>query len=217
MSGLEFFLDGGATFASLLSAGAAFVGYQQQKEDNLELVENEEELEQLRQNLSAATTSTCAAHAAVTAAWGQPLSLFRQSGNGWVLEVLQKAKDLVEQAAEWEDLADVYDAQLQLAQKHHRSLLRRPLLALEIQLEELSLALTAQIPAVVLAKEAFQSAQSDSADAPLHATAAIEAARSFQARAVVLFQICMLVVSSFFCWYSEMFADFSCGSTLVVL
>ena len=46
MSGLEVFLDGGATFASLLSAGAAVVGYRQQKEDDLELVEDVEEVEQ---------------------------------------------------------------------------------------------------------------------------------------------------------------------------
>ena len=63
MSGLEVFLDGGATFASLLSAGAAVVGYRQQKEDDLELVEDVEEVEQLRKNLSEAATSACAAHA----------------------------------------------------------------------------------------------------------------------------------------------------------
>lgn len=184
MSGLEVFLDGGATFASLLSAGAAVVGYRQQKEDDLELVEDVEEVEQLRKNLSEAATSACAAHAALTAAWGQPLSLFRgpvgmpQVQVAWAVEVLEVAKELVESAAELEDLADVYDAQLQLAKSHGRSLLRSPLLRLEERLDELSLVLTSQIPAVVLAKEAFTLGDTFAVK-PVHAMAAMKAATSF--------------------------------------
>lgn len=184
MSGLEVFLDGGATFASLLSAGAAVVGYRQQKEDDLELVEDMEEVEQLRKNLSEAATSAWAAHAALTAAWGQPLSLFRGPLGipvmqvTWAVEVVEVAKELVEKAAEFEDLADVYDAQLQLAKSHGRSLLRSPLLRLEERLDELSLVLTSQIAAVVLAKEAF-SLGDTSAVKPVHAMAAMKAATSF--------------------------------------
>ena len=185
MSGLEVFLDGGATFASLLSAGAAVVGYRQQKEDDLELVEDVEEVEQLRKNLSEAATSACAAHAALTAAWGQPLSLFRGPVGmpqvmqvAWAVEAVEVAKELVESAAELEDLADVYDAQLQLAKSHGRSLLRSPLLRLEERLDELSLVLTSQIPAVVLAKEAFTLGDTFAVK-PVHAMAAMKAATSF--------------------------------------
>lgn len=178
MSGLELFLDGGATFAGLLSAGAAVVGYKQQKEDDSELVEDEE-LEILRKNLSEATTSACAAHTALTVAWGQPLSLFKgdMSQISWAIEAVDMAKGLVELAAELEDLADVYDAQLHLAISKRRSLLRWPLGRLEAKLEEMQLVLTAQIPAVVLAKEAM--AFGTKAMKPVQAETAIEAARSF--------------------------------------
>ena len=179
MSGLEFFLDGGATFAGLVSAGAALVGYKQHKGDDSELVEDEEELEHLRKNLGESCTSACAAHSAITAAWGQPLSLFRAEGNQlgapW-LEILQTAQALVEKAAELEDLADVYDAQLQLAIAQQRSLRRSPLLLLERKLDELSLVLTSQIPAVVFAKEA--NTYGDVA-MKSHAMAAAEAAKCF--------------------------------------
>ena len=179
MSGLELFLDGGATFAGLLSAGAVVVGYKQQKEDDSELVEDEEELEILRKNLSEATTSACAAHTALTVAWGQPLSLFKgdMSQISWATEAVDMAKGLVELAAELEDLADVYDAQLHLAISKRRSLLRWPLGRLEAKLEEMQLVLTAQIPAVVLAKEAM--AFGTKAMKPVQAETAIEAARSF--------------------------------------
>lgn len=150
-------MDGGATFAGLLSAGAALVGYKQQKEDDSELVDDEEELERLRKNLGEACISACAAHSAITAAWGQPLSLFKAEGSQlqvqW-LKVLEFAQALVEKAAELEDLADVYDAQLHLAITQHRSLRRTPVHVLEGKLDEISLLLTSQIPAVVFAKEA---------------------------------------------------------------
>ena len=181
MSGLELFLDGGATFAGLLSAGAAVVGYKQQKEDDSELVEDEEELEILRKNLNEATTSACAAHTALTVAWGQPLSLFKGDMSincNWAIEAVDMAKGLVELAAELEDLADVYDAQLHLAISKHRSLLRWPLRSLEAKLEEMQLVLTAQIPAVVLAKEAMAFGGTK-ATKPVQAQTAIEAARSF--------------------------------------
>lgn len=162
------------------------MGYRQQKEDDRELVEDEEELERLRLNLSEATTSLCAAHAALTAAWGQPLSLFRREfvkDEGWPLEVVEGARDLVEKAAELEDLADVYDAQLQLAISQHRSLLRTPLRSLETKLDDLSLVLTSQISAVVLAKEVFEGAKPAKPAKPVHAIAAIHAAQLFcQAR-----------------------------------
>lgn len=96
----------------------------------------------------------------------------------WAVEVVEEAKELVESAAELEDLADVYDAQLQLAKSHGRSLLRSPLLRLEERLDELSLVLTSQIPAVVLAKEAFTLGDTFAVK-PVHAMAAMKAATSF--------------------------------------
>ena len=47
MSGLEMlFMDGGATVAGVLSAAAAVLGYKQQKEDDIELVDQPPDLEQ---------------------------------------------------------------------------------------------------------------------------------------------------------------------------
>ena len=179
MSGLELFMDGGATLAGAVSAGAALLGYKQQKEDDSELVEDEEELERLRQNLGEAITSTCAAHAAITAAWGESLSLFVARGaQSLAVEALEAAKRLVEEAAELEDLADVYDAQLQLAITKRRGLRRTPLRHLETRLDGLSLALTAHVPAVVLAKEAFKRLELGEGDA-VTLQAALQTAKSY--------------------------------------
>ncbi|CAJ1419169.1 unnamed protein product [Effrenium voratum] len=167
MSGLELFMDGGATVAGLLSAGAAMLGYQQQKEDDSELACSEEEFSLLRKNLAEAYTSLCAAHSAITSAWGQPLSLFKRAARDAevALEVVEGAKRLVERAAALEDLADVYDAQLQLATGAGagagatRCVRRGPVQALEAELEELSLKLSGRIAALVRAKEALETNQ----------------------------------------------------------
>ncbi|CAE7452353.1 D27 [Symbiodinium natans] len=158
MSGLEMlFMDGGATVAGVLSAAAAVLGYKQQKEDDIELVDQPPDLELLRGNLADAYTSACAAHAAATAAWGEPLSLFRASGDcpPWAEAVGQSAKDLVDKASELEDLADVYDSQLQLALSDGKSLQRAPLEALVEKLNELTIVLTQQVPALIVARDAM--------------------------------------------------------------
>ena len=130
----------------------------------------------LRQNLAEAYASLCAAHSAITSAWGQPLSLFRRAAPGAeeeaaeaepevALEVVEGAKRLVERAAALEDLADVYDAQLQLATGAGagagttRCVRRGPVQALEAELEELSLKLSGRIAALLRAKEALETNQ----------------------------------------------------------
>ena len=92
---------------------------------------------------------------------------------------MEEAKELVESAAELEDLADVYDAPYcSWPNPTVRSLLRSPLLRLEERLDELSLVLTSQIPAVVLAKDAFTLGNTFAVK-PVHAMAAMKAATSF--------------------------------------
>ncbi|CAJ1351688.1 unnamed protein product [Effrenium voratum] len=131
----------------------------------------------LRKNLAEAYTSLCAAHSAITSAWGQPLSLFKRAARDAeeeaadeaepevALEVVEGAKRLVERAAALEDLADVYDAQLQLATgagagaSATRCVRRGPVQALEAELEELSLKLSGRIAALLRAKEALETNQ----------------------------------------------------------
>lgn len=150
-------MDGGATVAGIVSAGAAVLGYKQQRQDEVELVDQPDDLEHLRGNLADAYISACAAHAAVTAAWGQPLSLFKEAGAEpqWAEAVGLNAKELVDKASELEDLADVYDSQLQLALSNGKSLQRAPLEALTEKLDELAIVLTQQVSALVLAKESL--------------------------------------------------------------
>eukprot|EP00933_Yihiella_yeosuensis_P083560 TRINITY_DN97803_c0_g1_i2.p1 TRINITY_DN97803_c0_g1~~TRINITY_DN97803_c0_g1_i2.p1 ORF type:complete len:287 (+),score=75.81 TRINITY_DN97803_c0_g1_i2:72-932(+) len=165
MSGLEVLvLDGGATVAGIVGAGAAALGYKQCKEDETELTDSEEELRLLLSRLCEAKTSAEAGHHAVTAAWRGPLSLFGKAAEAaanaggvpkWACSVARSSRELVDEAAELEDLADVYKAQLELAIREKKSLRHSPICRLESLLDSLSNQLTLQVPALILAHEAF--------------------------------------------------------------
>ena len=190
MSGLELFMDGGATLAGAVSAGSMpSWATSSKRRTTASLWRIRRSWNTSRQNLGEAITSTCAAHAAITAAWGQPLSLFMAHGaQGVAVEALERAKQLVEEAAELEDLADVYDAQLQLAITQQRSLQRTPVRLLESRLDTLSLALTSHVPAVVLAKEAFKQLELEGDTVALQA--ALQNAKSYsEARESRLFRM----------------------------
>ncbi|CAE8731429.1 unnamed protein product, partial [Polarella glacialis] len=168
-SGLELlFLDGGATVAGLVGAGAAALGYEQRRRDDEELAESLEEFQYLRVVLVEAKVCAHAGHRAVTAAWRGPLSLFGQREEAaaaergvpaWAAAAACAARGLADEAAELQDLADVYEAQL----------------------ERLSLDLTTQalgVPSVILAREAFDTldAVQSQSEPPRHVSRALEVA-----------------------------------------
>ncbi|CAE8590955.1 unnamed protein product, partial [Polarella glacialis] len=187
-SGLELlFLDGGATVAGLVGAGAAALGYEQRRRDDEELAESLEEFQYLRVVLVEAKVCAHAGHRAVTAAWRGPLSLFGQREEAaaaergvpaWAAAAACAARGLADEAAELQDLADVYEAQLMLAARVGRSLRRAPVRQLEAQLERLSLDLTTQVPSVILAREAFDAldAVQSQSEPPRHVSRALEVA-----------------------------------------
>lgn len=166
MSGLELlFVDGGTTVAGIVSAGAAAlgVGYKQHRRDEEQLA-TPEELFLLRQMLRQAHSSVDAGHRALTATWQGPLSLFaareEQAATArgvppWAIAAVLKAQRLVDTAAELGDLTDVYEAQLIIAEKEDKGAQWAPVRALEERLDALGLQLTTHIPALIIAREAF--------------------------------------------------------------
>lgn len=171
MSGLELlFIDGGATVTTLVGAGAAALGYKQRRTDDDQFVGSEEELCSLRSNLRQAQNSLDAGHGALTAAWRGPLSLFGSRDESaaiergvpkWATSVALGARGLVDEAAGLGDLADVYEAQLRLAEQgdsqSNRGVLRDPVLDLSERIEDLAQRSTEAVPAVVLSRDAFDS------------------------------------------------------------
>mmetsp|Transcript_128307 Transcript_128307/g.256261 ORF Transcript_128307/g.256261 Transcript_128307/m.256261 type:complete len:275 (-) Transcript_128307:23-847(-) len=169
MSGLELlFIDGGATVTALAGAGAAALGYKQRNDDDDRFVGSEEELCWLRSNLRQAHNSLDAGHSALTAAWRGPLSLFSSRDESaaiergvpkWAASVVRGARGLVDEAAGLGDLADVYEAQLRLAEQGDsqstRGVLRAPVLELSARIEGLAQRSTEAVPAVVLSRDAF--------------------------------------------------------------
>jgi len=122
------------------------------------------EARELRGLLSHSREAVGASHRAVTAAWRGPLSLFEERdarkafSNGvpaWAVACICKARRLVDSSAELGDLGDVYDAQLQLAERDGRGIIRAPVLALVAELDVLTLQLGGHEPFVLAAREAF--------------------------------------------------------------
>eukprot|EP00928_Gymnodinium_smaydae_P058123 TRINITY_DN41342_c0_g1_i1.p1 TRINITY_DN41342_c0_g1~~TRINITY_DN41342_c0_g1_i1.p1 ORF type:complete len:266 (+),score=37.55 TRINITY_DN41342_c0_g1_i1:75-872(+) len=179
MAGVQLlFLDGGATVAGSAIAGAAALGYKRHQRDDRELA-NEDELHQLRQALEGAHASVSAGHTALTAAWRSPLSLFREQDETNAVRVgvplaaiaaVRKAQRLVDKASEFEDLAEVYDMQLKIAEDDWRCVVRAPVLALICYLESLSVDITRHVQAVILARDAFDAPGAEGACSELPPT-----------------------------------------------
>jgi len=140
MTGVEIlftpFFDGGATVTALIGAGATALGYRQYHRDEEELF-SAAELAHWRSALHDVRLSVDASHQAITAAWGSPLSLFREDDEALaalpqgasILASVKMAKTLVEEASQLDDFEDVYEAQFFVAEREGKGVLREPVLA----------------------------------------------------------------------------------------
>jgi len=152
MSGLELFLDGGTTLATIATAAFGALGYKQKEQDTRDLADPQE-LEELLAALQKAHAGVSASHgtrdAASAAARGVP---------DWAVACVRKGRGLVGKAAELEDLADVYEAQIGIAVgegARGKGLLRAPPRLLVERLGDLAEGLVVHVPYMELARGAF--------------------------------------------------------------
>mmetsp|Transcript_110698 Transcript_110698/g.196093 ORF Transcript_110698/g.196093 Transcript_110698/m.196093 type:complete len:248 (-) Transcript_110698:302-1045(-) len=122
------------------------------------------ELEQFIRLLQHHHKSMDVSHRALTAAWQEPVSLFSRAAEArarehgvppWAVAVVRTAQGLVDKASELGDVTDVYEAQLVLAVREGRALLRAPLHEAIQCLKDLSIRLAAHVPATISARIAF--------------------------------------------------------------
>jgi len=95
----------------------------------------------------------------------------------WAISCVVDGRRLVDEAAELDDLVDVYDAQIQVAERDACGVLRDPVYALAGQLEGLASRLTAHVPRLIAARDAFdepRGAEVGAATAPAEAGSAAE-------------------------------------------
>lgn len=165
MSGLEIFLDGGATVFSLVGAAGAALGYKQNKRDETELVEDSQEITKLRDALTASREKVDTGHRAVTSAWGIPASLFEEQNARdalcrgvpvWAVACVCKARSLTQTAAELRDLSDLYDSQLNLASQNGKGVLHSFVRRLTEELEFQGLQFSQHLPCIEAARSAFE-------------------------------------------------------------
>jgi len=166
MTGMEVLavVVGGAYVAPLVGVGAAGLkGFSANKKDYEELIFGVDRC-RLRHNLREAHESVKAGHVALTASWRGPLSLFSNRaekeavGRGvpvWAVLTVRKAQRLVDKASEMGDLADVYDAQFDLARRKGTGVTKDPVFELAERMDSLGQRLTLHVPALVLARQAF--------------------------------------------------------------
>mmetsp|Transcript_127188 Transcript_127188/g.231099 ORF Transcript_127188/g.231099 Transcript_127188/m.231099 type:complete len:266 (-) Transcript_127188:153-950(-) len=141
------------------------------------------ELKQFVRLLQQQHESVAASHRALTAAWQGPLSLFGATAEAraveqgvppWAVAAVHTAQDLVDEAAELGDLTDVYNVQLVMAVREGHGLLRAPLQGLIEYLDDLSMRLTAHVPAMILARMAFDKQEGVKADGAQQVPAALK-------------------------------------------
>jgi len=165
MSGLEIFMDGGVTVSAIASAVAVRLGFTEHKRDEKQLA-TPEDIQCFRTSLAEAHAALDSAHRALTTEWGSPLSLFDDGAMrealergvpGWAVASVQRAQDLVHEAAELGDRADVYEAQLRLADDNGAGLLREPVNKLLEQLADLTQRLSLHSPLLRRAHDEFAS------------------------------------------------------------
>jgi len=133
-------------------------------DDPAAIVQSPEELGELRSALRDAHGLVDQRHRAATDAWRRPLSLFDEraetSANergvpSWALACVHKAQRLIDEIAEADDLADVYETQINTAERQGRGLRRRPVEALVERLKGLAQSMEVHIPFLTAARAAF--------------------------------------------------------------
>lgn len=113
----------------------------------------------LREQLRSAHLVVDTRHREATAIWRIPLSLFDErcvdpATPKWAVGSVLKAQALVYEAAELGDLADVYEAQILIAELENRSFSQAPVYSLIDQLDDLGLRLQVHLPCLVAARRA---------------------------------------------------------------
>lgn len=164
MSGLEvLFMDGGVTVSAAVAAIGARLGFKEHERDEKELA-SPEELRELLTLLKKAHDGLDSEHRAMTDVWGAPLSLFNERAAHaaleagvpqWALACVRKAQRLIGESAGLGDRADVYTAQLQVAERDGKGLLLQPVRDLVEQLEELAQLLSLHLPLLQRSRNAF--------------------------------------------------------------
>lgn len=162
---------GGALAAGAAGAAAVRLGLQRRRQGDLELA-SAEELPRLQQALREVRRDVDASHRALTQAWGEPLALFGAEAAAaaeargvprWALARVWEAQGLVERAVELGDLADMYEAQLDIvanADCGERGVLKSPVCMLIERLDDLAQRLKVHVHVLEAARNAFASPKS---------------------------------------------------------